>query len=277
VTKKSGDTIRIFKTSIGPIVRLSSEMRIVSPISPRLRPEGGYTLVALVIIFAVMTILLAAVLPSWTTMLQREKEEELVFRGLQYAEAIRVFQVRFGRYPVRLEELIEVRPRSIRQLWADPMTDGGQWGLVFAQASPDRRRGRRGRQDGDEEDSDPSQQPRELTGASAPSDRASRRGDGRTTGPVIGVHSLSSDSGFKSFFGSTEYNQWQFTANILPAVSILPGNANLTRANSDWVGRPFPAGLAPQQGGGPEPGQGGLPGEERRPRRQRTERSRGDG
>ena len=92
-------------------MRLSSEMRIVSPISARrVRQGGGYTLVAVVIIFTVMTILLAAVLPSWTTMIQRDNEEELVFRGLQYAEAIRVFQVRFGRYPVRLEELIEVRP-----------------------------------------------------------------------------------------------------------------------------------------------------------------------
>ena len=92
----------------------------------RIRPGGGYTLVALVIIFTVMTILLAAVLPSWTSMIQRDKEEELVFRGLQYAEAIRVFQVRFGRYPIRLEELIEVRPRCIRQLWKDPMNDDGQ-------------------------------------------------------------------------------------------------------------------------------------------------------
>jgi type II secretory pathway pseudopilin PulG len=79
-------------------------MRIVSPVSSvssrRIRPGGGYTLVAVVIIFTVMTILVAAVLPSWTAMIQRDKEEELVFRGLQYAEAIRVFQVRFGRYPV---------------------------------------------------------------------------------------------------------------------------------------------------------------------------------
>lgn len=258
-------------------MRVSGEMRIVSPISPRrIRPGGGYTLVALVIIFTVMTILLAAVLPSWTTMIQRDNEEELVFRGLQYAEAIRVFQVRFGRYPVRLEELIEVRPRCIRQLWQDPMSDDGQWGLVFAQASPGRRGRRRGRQETvapDQQD----QQPQELTGASAPSGRASRRREGQTTGPVIGVRSLSPDSGFRTFFGSTEYNQWQFTANIVPAVSILPGNTNLTRANSYWVGRAYPEGLAPQQGGGPQPAQGGMPGEPRQPRRPRNERSNRDG
>ncbi|HEX2251775.1 MAG TPA: hypothetical protein VHQ65_00740, partial [Thermoanaerobaculia bacterium] len=51
--------------------------------------------------------------PAWSKMAQREKEEELIFRGLQYAEAIRVFQRKFGRYPTRLEELIEVEPRKI--------------------------------------------------------------------------------------------------------------------------------------------------------------------
>lgn len=242
----------------------------------RLRAGEGYTLVAVVIIFTVMTILVAAVLPSWTAMIQRDKEEELVFRGLQYAEAIRVFQVRFGRYPVRLEELTEVRPRCIRQLWGDPMTKDGQWGVVFAQAAPDRRGRRRGRQQTGapgQQNPDVSQGPRELTGAGGPSGRRSDRGGGRTMGPVIGVRSLSPDSGYKTFFGTKQYNQWQFTANLLPAVSILPGNANLTRANSDWVGRPFPEGLAPQQGRGPEPAQGGLPGEPRRPRRGRNERS----
>jgi hypothetical protein len=213
-------------------------------------------------------------------MIQRDKEEELVFRGLQYAEAIRVFQVRFGRYPVRLEELTEVRPRCIRQLWKEPMSEDGQWGLIFAQAAPDRRGRRRGRRETpapDQQDSDLSRQPRELSGAGAPSGRASERRGGQTTGPVIGVRSLSPDSGFRSFFGSTQYNQWQFAANILPAVSILPGNANLTRANSKWVGRPFPEGLAPQQGGVPQPAQGGLPGEPRQPRRRRNERNDRDG
>ena len=80
----------------------------------------------------VLSILVAAALPLWSHGDPRDKEEELIFRGLQYAEAIRVFQHRFGRLPVRLEELIEVEPRCIRQLWKDPMTEDGSWALVFA-------------------------------------------------------------------------------------------------------------------------------------------------
>ena len=103
---------------------------------------AGYNLVILVVLVAVMNILVAAALPVWSNVIKREKEEELIFRGLQYAEAIRVFQQRHGRLPVRLDELLEVEPRSIRQLWTDPFRDDGQWGVVMAQAEK-RRQGRR--------------------------------------------------------------------------------------------------------------------------------------
>jgi type II secretory pathway pseudopilin PulG len=87
-------------------------------------------MVALMVAVTILTILTAMALPVWSQQMQREKEEELIFRGWQYAEAIRVFQQRHGRLPTRLEELIEVEPRSIRQLWKDPMTEDGEWGIV---------------------------------------------------------------------------------------------------------------------------------------------------
>ena len=77
-----------------------------------------------------------AVLPLWSTQIKREKEDELIFRGLQYAEGIRIFQQRFGRLPLRLQELIEVEPRCIRQLWKDPITDSLDWGLVIGAGVP---------------------------------------------------------------------------------------------------------------------------------------------
>ena len=95
-------------------------------------PEGGYSLVILIVVVSIMTIAVAVVLPLWSSVMQREREEELIFRGLQYAEAIRCFQRRFGRYPIKLEELIEVKPRCARQLYPDPMTEDGSWGLIYA-------------------------------------------------------------------------------------------------------------------------------------------------
>jgi type II secretory pathway pseudopilin PulG len=85
------------------------------------RRSSGFTLVGVVVAIAVLTILIAAVAPSIATIVQRDKEIELVFRGKQYARAILAFQRRFGRYPNSLKELQEIKPRSIRQLWKEPM------------------------------------------------------------------------------------------------------------------------------------------------------------
>ena len=73
--------------------------------------DAGYNLVMLMVLVTVLNIAVAASLPAWSAVIRRDKEEELIFRGLQYAEAIRVFKQRFQRDPVRLEELIEVAPR----------------------------------------------------------------------------------------------------------------------------------------------------------------------
>lgn len=70
-------------------------------------------------------------LPLASQQTQREREEELIFRGLQYAEGIRRFRVKFGRYPTSLKEMIEVEPRTIRKLWRDPITNSDDWGLIF--------------------------------------------------------------------------------------------------------------------------------------------------
>ena len=61
------------------------------------RGRGGYTLVALLVAMTVASILIAAVLPLASAQAQRDREAELVFRGLQYAEGIRIFRRRFGR------------------------------------------------------------------------------------------------------------------------------------------------------------------------------------
>ena len=63
------------------------------------RGRGGYTLVALLVAMTVASILIAAVLPLASAQAQRDREAELVFRGLQYAEGIRIFRRRFGLTP----------------------------------------------------------------------------------------------------------------------------------------------------------------------------------
>ena len=49
---------------------------------------------ALLVMVAVLTVLMSIAMPVWRHEAQREKEEELVFRGLQYVRAIRLTRQR---------------------------------------------------------------------------------------------------------------------------------------------------------------------------------------
>jgi len=242
----------------------------------RPRASSGFTLVGMIVIFTVMTVMLSAAMPMWSKIIQRDKEEELIFRGLQYAEAIRVFQLRNGRYPLRLEELVTVRPRSIRQLWTDPMTDNGEWGLIYAEAAPGRRRSQRGQPT---RGVAPQQEPQTFGGSGPRSlggeeSSLSQRGRAaQSVAPIMGVHSLSDEEAVKSFFGGSKHSDWRFTVDIVPVANLSPDTLSPVRANARWVGRPFRPGLAPAQGNTPEQsGQG--PG--RRAKRRRANRSGGN-
>ncbi|MCU0252314.1 MAG: type II secretion system GspH family protein, partial [Vicinamibacterales bacterium] len=56
------------------------------------RGERGYAMAALLVTLAVMSVILGMAMPVWRTVVQREKEEELIFRGRQYARAIQLYQ-----------------------------------------------------------------------------------------------------------------------------------------------------------------------------------------
>ncbi len=68
--------------------------------------------------------------PVWRTELMREKEEELIFRGQQYADAVGRYVLKNpGRYPAKLEDLVE--KKFIRRLYRDPMTASGEWNIIL--------------------------------------------------------------------------------------------------------------------------------------------------
>jgi type II secretory pathway pseudopilin PulG len=95
----------------------------------------GYALIMLLLVVSVLSIGLMAALPVWRTQIQREKEEELIFRGRQIVEAVRLFQAKNpGRYPRSLQELYE--KRFLRRLYKDPMTPSGEWNCLLLSGSP---------------------------------------------------------------------------------------------------------------------------------------------
>lgn len=256
----------------------------------RQRPsEDGYSLVVLVIAVTVLNILVAAMLPLWSTAIKREKEEELIFRGFQYAEAIRVFHQRYQRYPNKLEELLEIKPRCIRQLWKDPMTEDGKWGLIFQNGpqgplqvqtpAPDpegerKGRGGRGEKPGEEEEPQENDDGRPQLGVG--------KGETVQIGPIIGVRSKSGEKSMLIFYGRERYDEWQFTEMQLmghtqpvstggaAGAGVPPPPGGLT-FSTRWLGRPMRgldqhSGTGLQDGTLPDgttPGKPGKPGSTR--------------
>jgi type II secretory pathway pseudopilin PulG len=217
------------------------------------RGEQGYTLAVLLMMATVMSILVTAALPSWSKMIQRDKEEELIARGWQYAEAIRVFQNHYGRYPTSLDELIKVRPRCIRHLYKDPMT-GEAFAPIFlnnpvtpqppgpqnpppTSDSKDKGKKDRGARDDDSGSGFDPGKPRVAP-----------------VGPVIGVHSTSNKPSSLLFYGRDHYDQWQFTVLMLTHRIQQPGSGaggGRLETSVRWLGRP-PFNLVPG-GSGPAP------------------------
>jgi len=104
------------------------------------RPEGrregerGHLLVGLVVLLACMMIMLTAAAQSWTFLVRRDREAELIHRGEEYARALAFYQKEVGSYPLKLDMLAKKGPhghRFIRKLYKDPIAEDGEWGLLF--------------------------------------------------------------------------------------------------------------------------------------------------
>jgi type II secretory pathway pseudopilin PulG len=91
----------------------------------RLRPEHeqGYVLLTLLLMMAVMGIVAATLVTDIKFEIQRDREEEMIHRGVQYSRAIRAYYKKFGRYPATLENLENTNQmRFLRKRYKDPLT-----------------------------------------------------------------------------------------------------------------------------------------------------------
>lgn len=180
-----------------------------------MRASRGFTYLGLLFGVAVMGLALASVAQVWVTTSKREREQELLFIGNEFRQAIgSYYESTPGakEYPRRLADLLQdnrfpnVR-RHLRKLYVDPMTGKAEWGLVV-------------------------------------------QGD-----QILGVYSLSRDRPLKSanfeaenaFFGGDMYADWQFVytpygsqsagqaalAADQPRVPAANGNAGLAAADTN--------------------------------------------
>lgn len=184
---------------------------------------------------AIMAILMSAAVPVWRQASQREREEELIFRGNQYARALNLYQRENpNTAPDSLDVLIE--RRFLRKKYKDPMVPDGEFRLLYqsTQAGPARQGG--GAQPG-------------RGGRGVPQAPPPSPGQGR--GRIIGVASTSTDTSLRVYNGRTRYNEWEFvylqqTAQPGP-VSGAGRQGGPTPRPSGRVGGPPPARGTPQR------------------------------
>lgn len=178
-----------------------------------MKKTDGYTILLLMFAVFVMSIGLMIAVPVWQTQIQREKESELIFRGKQYVEAIRLFQrKRPGAFPKDFEELI--KEKCLRKLFEDPMSPDGKWNLILMSQGPTSMRTR---------------QPRSVSRGTRTREQTAT---GRTGGTafavqrvliapqaalsaidnpqIIGVVSASIQDSIKIYYDQKSYDKWLF-------------------------------------------------------------------
>lgn len=156
---------------------------------------------AVVILVMLLLVGLGAAGPTWQYVMKNDREEELLFRGGQIADAIGRFQRKNGNaLPASLESLVE--GRYLRKVYDDPMTEDGEWRLIRQGelAGPVRAPG--GSTAGGSVGSTPQ-----------PTPTPRRAGRGReSVGPIVGVASRSQEESLRVFNGTTRYEEWLFIA-----------------------------------------------------------------
>jgi type II secretory pathway pseudopilin PulG len=195
------------------------------------RGEGGFTLVVLMAAVTVMLIMMAAAVPGWRYVMKNDREEELIARGGEIADAIARYQARNGNaLPPSLEVL--VKGKFLRREYKDPMTKDGRWRFI-----------RQGEAIG------PIQAPGGSTaagGRTTPTTTTTtttrpsaftQSGGGTTVGGIQGVASTSTEESLRVFNGRTKYNEWVF----------LPGQPRIVGRPPRTPGVPG----APKAPGGP--------------------------
>lgn len=103
--------------------------------------EQGFGLIGLLIFIAILSLASSSVLMLGQAMQRRWAEDQLLYIGDQYRQAIQQYAAATPlgqpRYPASLEALLKDprypgTRRYLRQLYSDPITGGNDWVLMLA-------------------------------------------------------------------------------------------------------------------------------------------------
>jgi hypothetical protein len=208
------------------------------------RGQQGYILLMLMLFITLLAIFATSIAHDLNFEMKRDREEEMIHRGVQYSRAVRKFVKKFGRYPGTLEELENTNNiRFLRKRYKDPENKnkdfrllhmgevqlgtagalsgatsvaqlagaanaaGGAQNLIAAQGFANL--AAQGQQQPlnqkQDDNSDASPDSQKVA-----DDGSSSPNPAFATGPIVGVASLSKDKTIRVFNKKTRYNQWQF-------------------------------------------------------------------
>src|SRR5436853_7621471 len=95
--------------------------------------QQGYALLLVIFVATILLVFATMAAPNIKTEGQREKEKEMIWRGRQYARAVKQDYRKMGRFHTSLEDLTKPKigsPRVRLQAHQDPMhTPDGHWSL----------------------------------------------------------------------------------------------------------------------------------------------------
>jgi hypothetical protein len=98
--------------------------------------ERGFALLLVFLMAAAVALMLYQQMPRVAFESEREKEQALQDRGLQYVRGIQLYYVAFKKYPAKIEDLESSNnKRFLRRRYIDPMTGKDEWRLIHVNAS----------------------------------------------------------------------------------------------------------------------------------------------
>ncbi len=217
---------------------------------------AGYAMAALLVTLGVMAVMLSAAMPVWRHQAQREKEEELIFRGEQYARAVALFQRKMGPGTIPPNVDVLVQQKFLRKKYKDPMVPDGEFQIIpFGGAAP--QTGQPGSTRQGPGVPGAGRGPQASGRGSPPGFGASTisgvpgQSAGFTGGGVMGVVSKSKEASIRIYRGAAYYNQWRFIY-----VQPQPGQGEAGGGRGLGPGRGRGAGPGAGRGGGMGPGGG---------------------
>lgn len=179
-------------------------------LAAKARAEKGYAMAALLVAMSVMAVMMSVAMPTWSQMIRRDKEEELIFRGTQYARAINQYQRKFANAsPASLDVLIE--QRLLRKKFKDPLSPDkdGEFQLLYLQNQPTT--GPQGQGQGLGQGQSGPQAASRGSGVQAGAGLGGSIGPSPSgRGPIVGVASKNTGQSIKTYKGKDRYNEWQF-------------------------------------------------------------------